>query len=152
MSVMEEPHAVIQRVPPLFGPITLADMEKNALVAKVAMKRVKEVCAHSKGRYTVQQVAGGLASGVCSLWGVMAPPADLRAIVVTAPNEGVLDVLLAGPEIEDVIPFLPRLEGIARSERCNRLRIMGPGFWKEHLPKDWRPMFTVYERDLARPA
>lgn len=133
---------------PLFGPITLNDMRNNDLVAREAMKRVKEVCAHSKGRYTVQQVADGLASGVCSLWGVMRPPADLTAIMVTAPNEGVLDVLLAGPEIEDVTPFLPRLDGIARASRCVRLRIMGPGFWKEHLPEGWRPMFTVYERAL----
>ena len=97
---------------------------------------------------TVQQVADGLAAGVCSLWGAMAPPADLRAILVTAPNEGVLDVLLAGPDIEDVTPFFSRLDGIARSERCGSLRLIGPGFWKEVLPREWRPVFTVYERTL----
>jgi hypothetical protein len=140
------------KIAPLFGPITLEDMRKNDLVAKVAMKLVKDVCAHSKGRYTVQAVADGLSSGVCSLWGIMRPPADLTAIIVTAPNDGVLDVLLAGPDIEDVVPFLPRLDGIARAARCAKLRMMGPGFWKEHLSKDaWRPMFTVYERDLSEP-
>ncbi len=137
-----------ERAPLLFGQITADDMRKNEVLARVVMTRVKEVCAHSKGRYTVQQVADGLAAGVCSLWGAMAPPADLRAILVTAPNEGVLDVLLAGPDIEDVTPFFSRLDGIARSERCGSLRLIGPGFWKEVLPREWRPVFTVYERTL----
>lgn len=138
------------RAIPLFGPITTEDMRKNPLLTSVVMKRVKEVCAHSKGRYTVQQVADGLVSGVCSLWGVMRPPADLTGILVTAPNDGVLDVLMAGPDIEDVAPFLPRLDGIARGARCTRLRIMGPGFWREHLNDlGWRQTFTVYERTLT---
>lgn len=146
MTLVEEPPQV--RPVPLFGPITLEDMRGNEQLTKVVMAKVKEVAAHSKGRYTVEQVADGLVAGVCSLWGVMRPPADLRAILVTAPNEGVLDVLLAGPEIEDVTPFFSRLDGIARGERCRKLRIMGPGFWKEHLPDGWRPMFTVFEREL----
>jgi hypothetical protein len=149
MSLVEE-RPEVKLIAPLFGPITPEDMRKNKLLAKLVMTRIKEVCAHSKGRYTVQQVAEGLAKGICTVWGVMTPPADLTAVVVTAPNEGVLDVLLAGPDIEDVTPFLARLEGVARSEKCSRIRMMGPGFWKEHLPKDWRPVFTVYERDLAR--
>lgn len=147
MSLVEDAPAV--KAVPLFGPITRDDMAGNPLLAKVVMTRVKEVCAHSKGRYTVQQIADGVASGVCSLWGVTRKPPELDAVIVTAPNaDGALDVLLAGPEIEDVIPFLPRLDGIARGARCTKVRMMGPGFWKEHLPEGWRPMFTVYERAL----
>ena len=147
MSLIEEEHPQVKPMA-IFGEITREDMQKNALLAKVVMKRVKEVCEHSKGRYSVQQVADGFAAGVCSIWGVMEPPADLVAIMVTAPNEGVLDVLLAGPDIKDVTPFLPRLDGIARANKCAKVRMMGPGFWKTHLD-GWKPAVTVYERDLA---
>lgn len=135
---------------PLFGPITLDDMRKNDIVGKLAMKRVKEVCELSKGRYTVAAVTDGLLHGVCQLWGVMRPPADLTAIMLTAPRDGVLEVLLIGPDIEEALPFLPRLDGIARSERCAKVRMTGPGSWiRKGYTEGWHPVYTVYEKDLG---
>lgn len=134
----------------IFGEITYAQMKDNAKLAVVVMKLIKEVCEHSKGRHTVGQITDGLITGACSVWGVMRMPADLTAIMVTVPHEGVLDVLLAGPDIKDLTPYLSRLEGIARSERCTKTRIRGPYFWKPHLPDGWRPVVTVFEKDIER--
>lgn len=134
---------------PVFGEITLEDMRKNELLAAEVMKRVKEVCAHSKGRYTVTEIADGLTRGAYTIWGVLLPPSDLKAIIVTAANNAVLDVVLAGPVVEDFAPFLPRLYGEARTKRCTRMRLIGPGFFQKHLPEGWRPSVTVYERDLT---
>lgn len=146
MTVIEEERP---RALPIFGEITFADMSRNPLLAKTVMKLVKEVCQHSRGRYTAANITDGVIAGVCTIWGVMSTSKELVAIMVTAPNEGTLDVLLAGPELNDLSPFLPRLDGVARGARCTRLRMVGPGFWRKQLPEGWRPTVTVYERDLA---
>lgn len=144
MSVTEEVRPVL----PIFGPITLEDMRGNALLTKTVMPLVAEVCKHSKGRFTVDKVADGLVTGAFKLWGVMRPPASLEAVAVTRVDGPVFEIILLGPEYEEMFAFLPAMQGEARSVGCSRMRLSGPNFWRRHLPEGWRMSAVVYERDL----
>lgn len=145
MSVAEiEP----PKLKPLFGQITLEDMQANELLTKTVMPLVKQVCDHSRGRFNVLSVAEGLRSGAYQLWGVMTLPAALEAVVVTHVNGKVFDLLLVGPDIEDVLAFMPALTGLARQARCERMRVQGPHFWRRRLPEGWKMGAVVYEKAL----
>lgn len=144
VEAMEKPKAR-----PVFGQITLDDMRGNELLTKTVMPLVKEVCSHSKGRFTVESVADGLISQRFSLWGVMHPPATLAAIIVTHVNGKVFELLLLGPELDDTFQFLPTLKSAARAARCERMLLTGPQFWRKRLPEGWRPTAMVYEFDVA---
>ena len=136
---------------PIFGPITLEDMRGNELLTRTVLPLVRDVCKHTKGRFTVESVAQGLASGAYGLWGGMRPPANLEAVTVTAVAGEVFDILIVGPAFEEVFPFLPMLAGSARAAKCKRMRLTGPGFWRKHLPmgeSNWKVAAMVYEREL----
>lgn len=148
MSLAEAP-----RTTPIFGQITLADMQGNALLTNTVMPLVRDACKHSKGRFTALTVAQGVMGGAYRLWGVMRPPATLESIAVTAveaePGGRVFDILLVGPEFEGMFGFLPVLQSAARTAHCTRMRILGPAFWKRHLPEGFRLAACVFEKDLS---
>lgn len=141
MTVTDAPKPVA----PIFGPIEIETMRSNEALTRKVLSVVREACKHSKGRFTEQSVAAGLASGQMKLWGVLVPPADLKATVVTRENGGVFEILVAGPEFRDVAPFMDVLKRFARGARCERMRLWGAGFFKGLLPPGWRPSAVVYE-------
>lgn len=141
MSVMEAPKPAA----PIFGPIDIETMRESEALTRTALSVVREACKHVKGRFTEQSVAEGLATGQMKLWGVLHPPADLRAAVVTRVSDGVFEILVAGPEFRDVAPFMGVLKRHARGARCERMRLWGAGFFKGLLPPGWRPSAVVYE-------
>lgn len=143
MSVAE-----IERPRPLFGQITLEDMRGNELLTKTVMPLVGEACKHTKGKFNALKVVDGLQSGEYRLWGVMRPPDSLDAIVVTHAAGKVFDLLLLGPDFEDVFAFLPALAGVARNAGCERMRVQGPHFWRRRLPEGWKMSAVVYEKAL----
>lgn len=130
---------------PIFGPIEVELMRENEALTRRALSVVREACKHSKGRFTEVSVANGLASGEMKLWGVLRPPTDLTAAVVTREVGGVFEILVAGPEFREVAPFMEVLKRSARGARCDRMRLWGAGFFKEHLPPGWRTAAVVYE-------
>lgn len=139
MSVAEEV------VRPIFGEITLEQMAGNEALARTVMAVVKEACKHSKGRYTVESVAQGLADGVMHVWGVLRPPDKLDAAVVLKRGGDVCEIIIAGPEFDDVAPFVPVLMRAAQKTGCERMRIMGPQFFRPKLPSGWFAREVVYE-------
>lgn len=143
MTTMEAP------APTIFGQITAEDMRKNELLTRTVLPLVAKVCAHSKGRFTVENVADGLLGGTMQLWGVMRPPSSLEAILVTRKSNDAFEILIVGPEIDDAIQYLPRLGGVARSLNCKRMLMVGPNMWRERLPSEWRRSAVVYERDVV---
>jgi len=143
MSLAEAP------VQTIFGQITLDDMRKNELLTRTVLPLVAKVCAHSKGRFTVETVADGLLDGSMLLWGVMRPPASLEAILVTRKSNDAFEILIVGPDINDALQYLPRLGGVARQLACKRMLMVGPNMWRERLPSDWRRSAVVYERDVV---
>lgn len=133
---------------PIFGPITIEQMRDEA-VTRAVFSVVREACKHSKGRFTVDGVAQGLASGEMLLYGVLRPPsATLDATVVARPRENVFEVLVAGPQFDDVAPFMELLEKLARGARCERMAIWGPPWFKNHLPNGWFMREVRFERVL----
>lgn len=142
MSVTEaaKPEAI-----PIFGPIDIETMRESEALTRTALSVVREACKHVKGRFTEQSVAEGLVNGQMKLWGVLHPPADLRAAVVTRVSDGVFEILVAGPEFRDVAPFMEVLKRHARGARCERMRLWGADFFRRHLPSGWRPVAVVYE-------
>jgi len=143
MSVVE------QRMKPIFGQITVEEMSANEDLARLALKVVAQACKHSKGRYSAQTVAAGLASGEFKLWGVLNPPASLSAAVVTRTEGAVFELLIQGPRIDDVLPFLPALEAQARKHGCDRVLMTGPQFFSRLLPHNWRVREVKFEHVLA---
>ena len=133
---------------PIFGEITLQDMQGNKLLTKTVMPLVAEVCKHSKGRYDAASIADGLVSGTYKLWGVMRPPANLDAVTVTRVDGKSFELILLGPDFDEVFMFLPALKGAARAAGCDRVRMSGPQFWKKALPEGWRSAAVVYEAVL----
>lgn len=131
--------------PPIFGPIEIELMRENEDLTRKVLSVVREACKHSKGRFTEQSVAEGLASGQMKVWGVLHPPTDLTATVVTREHDGVFEILIAGPEFRDVAPFLDVLKRSARGARCERMRLWGAGFFRQHLPKGWITSAVLYE-------
>jgi hypothetical protein len=143
MSVAEAP------VLPLFGEITIEQMRDEA-VMRLILGVVRDACKHSKGRFTVESVANGLADRSMSLFGVVRPPtANLEAVVVTQIKDGVFEILVAGPDFEDVANFMDVLEKFARIGRCERMQIYGPTFFRNHLPAGWFAREVRYERLLS---
>jgi hypothetical protein len=132
-------------VAPIFGPIEVSLMRENEALTRKVLTVVREACKHSKGRFTEQSVADGLANGEMKVWGVLQPPVDLKAAVVTRVADGVFEILIAGPEFRDVAPFMDVLKKFARGARCERMRLWGASFFREHLPKGWRPSAVLYE-------
>lgn len=130
---------------PIFGEITLQDMRNNALLTKTVMPLVAEVCKHSKGRHDAASIADGLVCGSYKLWGVMRPPANLDAVTVTRVDGKSFELIMLGPDFEEVFMFLPMLKGAAREAGCDRMRMSGPQFWKRALPDGWRSAAVVYE-------
>ena len=79
---------------PIFGQITYDDMRNNEQLTRTVMPLVKNACLHSKGRFTVSNVADGLVSGQLGLWGVMIPTASLECVAVTRRDGETFEVLL----------------------------------------------------------
>jgi len=135
---------------PIFGQITAEQMARDTTMARHVLSVVRDACKHSKGRFTVESVARGLADSTMLLYGVLRPPsADLEAIVVARPHDGVFELLVAGPRFDDVAPFMDVLERQARGQRCERLAIWGPSWFKNHLPEGWFAREVRYERKLG---
>lgn len=134
---------------PIFGPITIEDMQKSEPLTRLALKVVAEACKHTKGRYSAQSIAAGLASGEFRLWGVLTPPAELEAAIVTRTDGKTLELIVQGPDIHDVLPFLGVLEGYAKRQGCERIMLSGPKFFDRLLPDEWRIREVKFERVLA---
>lgn len=142
MSVAEAP------VQPLFRQITIQEMRDEG-VMRLVLGVVRDACKHSKGRFTVESVAKGLADDSMQLFGVVSlPEAKLEATVVTQKRDGVFEILVAGPEFEDVAQFMGFLENKARDSGCKRMRIHGPSFFQKYLPAGWFAREILYERLL----
>ena len=142
MSVAEAP------IRPLFGQITIEQMRDEA-VMRLILGVVRDACKHSKGRFTVESVAKGLADGSMQLFGVVRPQdAKLEATVVTQSRDGVFEILVAGPDFEDVAQFMGFLEGEGRKAGCERMQLYGPTFFRNHLPAGWFAREVRYERLL----
>lgn len=135
--------------PTIFGQVTAEDMRNNELLTHTVLRLVAQVCGHSKGRFTAENVADGLLDGSMQLWGVMRPPASLEAVLVTRKSNDAFEILIVGPEIDDALQYLPRLSGLARSLGCKRMLMVGPNMWRAKLPSDWKRSAVVYERDLG---
>lgn len=150
MSLAEAPREV--RATPIFGQIKLEDMQGNEMLTKTVLPLVRDACKHSKGRFTVNSVAEGLAAGSYRLWGVMRPPASLESIAVTTIDETdgrVFEIIVLGPEFEDMFQFLPVLQNAGRAARCVRMQLTGPYFWRKTLPTGYRIRRCIYECDLG---
>jgi hypothetical protein len=142
MSVAEAP------VRPLFRQITIQEMRDEA-VMRLVLGVVRDACKHSKGRFTVESVASGLADDKMQLFGVVSlPEAKLEATVVTQSRDGVFEILVAGPDFEDVAQFMGFLEGEGRKAGCERMQLYGPTFFRNHLPAGWFAREVRYERLL----
>ena len=139
-------------VRPIFGEITLADMQGNEMLTRTVMPLIKEVCAHSKGLYTVESIADGLVSKQYALWGVMRPPAKLESVAVTRVIGPVFEIVLIGPDVDDMFSCLPILERAAKAAKCTSTRLTGPAFWKKDLPEGWRQSAVVFEHRFADPS
>lgn len=140
------------QIRPIFGQITLQDMQNNELLTRTVMPLIKEVCGHSRGRFTVDDVADGLIKGEFLLWGVMRPPAKLESVAITKAVHQVFEVLMLGPDVNDMFTCLPILDRAAKASGCARMRMSGPAYWKKQLPEGWRPASMIFEKDLAHPA
>lgn len=136
-------------VKPIFGPITVEDMAGNEKLTRHVMSVVAEACKHTKGRYNAASVAEGLVGGKMKLWGVLTPPAELEAAVVTKIESGVLEVVIAGPSIHDILPFLDVLKRYAKSNGCTAATITGPEWFAHHLGKGWFTREVRFETKLA---
>lgn len=143
MSIAEAP------AKPIFGQITREDLRQNEALLKTVYPLVKQACALSKGRFTEAKVFDGLIGGAYRLWGVLRPPADLEAIVVTQASAGVFEVLVLGPEFEDALAFLPMLTGEARASKCERMRIVGPKFWRKEFLPEFDLVACVFEKSIG---
>jgi hypothetical protein len=142
MSVAEAP------VRPLFRQITIQEMRDEA-VMRLVLGVVRDACKHSKGRFTVESVASGLVDDKMQLFGVVSlPEAKLEATVVTQKNDGVFEILVAGPDFEDVAQFMGFLEERGREAGCERMQLYGPTFFRNHLPAGWFAREVRYERLL----
>jgi hypothetical protein len=142
MSVAEAP------VRPLFRQITIQEMRDEA-VMRLVLGVVRDACKHSKGRFTVESVASGLVDDKMQLFGVVSlPEAKLEATVVTQKNDGVFEILVAGPDFEDVAQFMGFLEERGRKAGCERMQLYGPTFFRNHLPAGWFAREVRYERLL----
>ena len=143
MSVMEAP------AKPIFGQITVDDMRRNELLIKTVLPLVRDACKASKGRFDTDAVFDGLIAGSFRLWGVLRPPADLEAIIVTRTDGPVFEVLLLGPDYGDELAFMPHLQNEATKRGCERLRVTGPKFWKREFLPEFDIVACIFERDLA---
>jgi hypothetical protein len=136
-------------VRPMFGQITLEDMRRNELLTRTVLPLVRAACEHSRGRFTHDNIAAGLIDGAYHLWGVMRPPASLEGVAVTHKQNKVLEILALGPHLDEIVPFLPHLTGVARDQGCERICMTGPNFLRRRLPEGWRPAAVLYERMLV---
>lgn len=143
MSVMEAP------AKPIFGQITVEDMRRNELLIKTVLPLVRDACKASKGRFNTDAVFDGLIAGTFHLWGILRPPADLEAIIVTRKDGAVFEVLLLGPDYNDALAFMPRIQGEALKRDCDRLRLTGPKFWKREFLPDFEVTACIFEKALA---
>ena len=135
---------------PIFGQITVEQMRADEAMMRSVLAVVRDACKHSKGRFTVESVAQGLAAGSMRLYGVLQPPnAKLEATVVAKPANGVFEILVAGPDFADVAPFMGVLQKRARELGCERMSLYGPSFFRQKLPSGWFAREVRYECLLA---
>lgn len=133
---------------PIFGPITIEEMRANEALTRLVMRVVSEACKHSKGRYSATTIAHGISQGEMRLWGVLTPPDKLDAAVVTRINGPVCEIIIAGPDFDDVQPFLPMLKRYAKGQHCERMSLFGPYFFRRQLT-GWKVREVRFECDLA---
>lgn len=138
-----------QHVTPIFGPIQVEEMSRNPQLARLVLKVVADACKHTKGRYSAESIAKGLASGAFRVWGVLTPPDKLEAAIVTRAEGQVFELIVQGPRIDDVLPFLAVLEKEARKSGCDRLQLTGPQFFRQILPEGWKAREVRFERLLS---
>lgn len=136
-------------VKPIFGPITVEDMRANEALIRVVFPLVRDACKLSKGRFNETQVFDGLMAGTFKLWGVLRPPADLEAIVVTRVDGSALEIMLLGPDYDDALAFLAPLQAEARARGCKTVRVTGPKFWGREFLTDFDMVACVFEKDLG---
>lgn len=138
---------VIQK--PIFGAITAEQMAQDEKLARLVLKVVAVACRHTKGRYDARAIAEGLASGAMKLWGVLTPPDRLEATIVTRMAGQTCEIVLAGPDFDDVLPFLGVLQRNARAAGATKMALNGPRFFKRDLGDAWHVREVRYECDLA---
>lgn len=138
-----------------FGEITIDQMRASEALTRMVMRVVSEACRRVKDRpgepVTLESITRELTAGKLRLWGVAklkngAP--DLKAVAVGRKRGDVFEVVLAGPDFEDVSPFLDLLEREARGARCQRMQFIGPPFVKKQL-QGWYERWALVERALA---
>lgn len=133
---------------PIFGPITVEEMRANEALTRLVLRVVGEACKHSKGRYSAATIAQGISQGEMKLWGVLTPPDKLDAAVVTRVNGPVCEIIVAGPDFDDVLPFMGMLKRYAKGQHCERMSLNGPYFFRRQLP-GWKVREVRFECDLA---
>lgn len=143
MSILEAP------AKPIFGQITVDDLRRNDLLIKTVYPLVRDACAASKGRFDADAVFDGLIANKFHLWGVLRPPADLEAIIVTRAEKGVFELLLLGPDYSDALALLPELQREGRKYKCDRMRITGPKFWRREFLQGFDLVACVFEKEIG---
>lgn len=138
-----------QTVQPIFGQIQVEELSENPNLARLVLRTVADACKHTKGRYSAESIAKGLAAGELKLWGIMSSPGKLDAAVVTRVSGKTFELIAQGPRIERILPFLPDLEKHARKAGCDRIEMMGRHFFRPLLPDGWKAREVRFERVLS---
>lgn len=115
--------------------------------------QVARACEFSYGRFSADNIYEFALQGIVTIWAVVNPQSEVRAVVVTQQTEyptglRALEVMLVGGENRhDWLHFESKLEEHARREGCHVMQMYGRRGWERDL-KHWRVASTLMERRL----
>ena len=109
---------------------------------------IEAALEYCNGTHEFEDVCQSVAAGRMQLW-----PAERGCIVteiVVYPRKKVLNVFLAGGELDQILDMYEAVKSWALSHACETATMTGRFGWKKPLlAEGWKPLYATYKKDLV---
>lgn len=108
---------------------------------------IEAALAHSGGTHDFDDVARGIIEGRMQLW--PAPRGCAVTEIVVYPKKTVLNVFLAGGELDQILDGIESVAAWGRAQGCEGLSLAGRRGWERVLKsRGWVTTHAVMERSI----
>lgn len=103
--------------------------------------------SHGDQAHTFDDIAAGVLTGRYRLW--VSPKGCAVTEIQVYPRKKVLNIFLAGGDMDAIKGFAPACDEYARNMGCSDLVLTGRKGWVRAAPEGWQVSHTTMKRSLT---
>tara|TARA_B100000575_G_C23143794_1_gene666969 strand:- start:1635 stop:2006 length:372 start_codon:yes stop_codon:yes gene_type:complete len=108
---------------------------------------IEAALEYSGGTHTFDDVKENIIKGIMQLW--PSPRGCIVTEIVIYPRKRVLNVFLAGGELDQILDMDSDVKAWAKAQGCVEARMSGRVGWQKPLKSlGWKPLFNVMGKEL----